>query len=80
MSVLVLRRDRVEHDHFTAPTVLPVLGVVVSIGLLTQQEGADFIRAGVFLVIGLLLWLVNRRARGVEPSGEGAREQRPAED
>ena len=26
--VLVLRRDRVDHDHFTAPTILPVLGAV----------------------------------------------------
>ena len=26
ITVLVLRRDRVEHEHFTAPTVVPVLG------------------------------------------------------
>jgi APA family basic amino acid/polyamine antiporter len=73
VSVLVLRRDRVERDHFTAPIVLPVLGVVVSLGLLTQQEGADFLRAGVFLLIGLLLWFINRRATSVG-SGEAASE------
>ena len=27
IAVLMLRRDRVEHDHWRAPTVLPVLGV-----------------------------------------------------
>jgi basic amino acid/polyamine antiporter, APA family len=64
VAVLVLRRDRVEHDHFTVPRALPVLGAVVSIALLTQQAGEDFLRAGAFLVIGVLLWLVNRLAGG----------------
>ena len=80
VSVLVLRRERVEHHHFTAPVVLPVLGVIVSIGLLTQQEGADFLRGGVFLLIGLLLWLVNRRAPGTGRSGEAATGHGPAAD
>ena len=29
IAVLVLRRDRVDHRHFKAPTVIPVLGAVV---------------------------------------------------
>ena len=29
VAVLVLRRERVEHDHFQAPSVFPVLGAIV---------------------------------------------------
>jgi amino acid transporter len=72
VAVLVLRRDRVEHDHFTVPRALPVLGALVSIALLTQQAGEDFLRAGAFLALGVLLWLINRLAGGEQgaPPGE----------
>ena len=60
VAVLVLRSDRVDHEHFVAPTVIPVLGVVVCLGLLTQREGKIFAYAGGLLVIGLLFWVVNR--------------------
>ena len=79
-SVLVLRRERVEHDHFRAPSALPVLGVIVSLGLLTQQEGEDFVRAGAFLLIGFVLWLFNRQAKGVDPAGAGTPERSSAAD
>ena len=36
VTVLVLRRDEVDHDHFRVPFVFPILGVGVSIALLTQ--------------------------------------------
>ncbi len=58
-SVLVLRRDRVEGDHFRVPSVFPVLGVAVSIALLTQVEVETFVRAGILIAIGLGLWVVN---------------------
>jgi basic amino acid/polyamine antiporter, APA family len=67
VSVLVLRRERVEQKHFRAPTVLPALGVAVCIVLLTQQEPAVLLRAGVMLLIGVALWLANHvvvRRRG----------------
>jgi amino acid transporter len=80
VSVLVLRRERVEHDHFRAPSALPVLGVLVSVGLLTQQEGADYVRAGAFLLIGFVLWLFNRRAKGVDPDGAADPQRPPAAD
>ncbi len=80
ISVLVLRREKVEHDHFRAPSVMPVLGVIVSLGLLTQQAGEDFIRAGAFLLIGVLLWLLARRAPTVEPEAEPASEPGPRAD
>ncbi len=59
VAVLVLRRDRVEHDHFHAPSVFPILGILVSLGLLTQQEPAIFLRAGVLLLIGAALYGLN---------------------
>ncbi|MQA80004.1 MAG: amino acid permease [Streptosporangiales bacterium] len=62
VSVLVLRRERVEHKHFKAPTVLPVLGALVCVALLTQQEPAVLLRAGVMLLIGAALWAVNHVA------------------
>ena len=58
--MLVLRSDRVDHEHFVTPTVIPVLGVAVCLGLLTQREGKIFAYAGGLLVIGLLFWVVNR--------------------
>ena len=59
VSVLVLRRSPVDHDHFQIPSVFPVLGVGVSIALLTQIEGEVWVRAGVLMAIGLGLWLLN---------------------
>ena len=64
VSVLILRRDPVEHDHFRAPSILPVLGAIVSLALLTTKEGDIFLRAAVLLVIGIALWVVNWYAHG----------------
>src|SRR6185312_15519109 len=58
VAVLVLRRDRVEHEHFRAPTVIPVLGAVACAYLaspLSGQSGDDYTIAGVLLAIGVLL-------------------------
>lgn len=59
VSVLILRRETVEHEHFKAPTIFPVLGVIVCAGLVTQQDGRTFIFAGILLAIGVLLYFVN---------------------
>ncbi|MEV4640037.1 APC family permease [Actinoplanes sp. NPDC049548] len=59
VAVLVLRRDRVEHRHFRAPTVIPVLGAVLCAYLaspLSGRAGSDYRVAGVLLVIGMVLW------------------------
>jgi amino acid transporter len=61
-SVLVLRRDRVDHDHFTAPTVVPVLGIVACLVLMVQIGINDigvYAYAGVLLVAGLALYGLN---------------------
>ncbi len=58
-SVLYLRRDPVDHEHFQVPSVFPVLGVGVCIALLTQIEGEAFARGGILLGLGIVLWLLN---------------------
>jgi amino acid transporter len=61
IAVLVLRRDRVEHKHFRAPTVIPVIGALACAYLASPLSGrasADYKVAGVLLVIGVVLWAV----------------------
>ncbi|MQA93663.1 MAG: amino acid permease [Streptosporangiales bacterium] len=63
VAVLVLRKDTVEHGHFRAPTWMPVLGALFSLILaspLADREADVYIRAGVLLLIGIFLWLINR--------------------
>ena len=70
IAVLVLRRDRVDHDHFRTPAVIPVLGIGVILALLVQQEGDIFLRAGILLLIGLALYIVNYLVkRGLDREG-----------
>ncbi len=59
VTVLMLRRDEVEHDHFRVPWPLPVIGVGISIALLTQVAGDAYARAGILIGLGLLLWAIN---------------------
>ncbi|WP_405663319.1 APC family permease [Streptomyces sp. NBC_01166] len=63
ISVLVLRKDRVDHRHFRTPTVLPVLGAITSLILaspLADRAADVYIRAGILLLIGIGLWAVNK--------------------
>jgi basic amino acid/polyamine antiporter, APA family len=64
VAVLVLRRDRLDVDHFHAPTLLPILGAAVSIFLLTQTDAEVALRALILLAVGLALWIVNRLLTG----------------
>jgi APA family basic amino acid/polyamine antiporter len=64
VSVLVLRRDPVEHDHFRAPSLIPVAGAVVCAVLLTQQPGSSFPLAGGLMLLGVVLYFVSRLATG----------------
>jgi APA family basic amino acid/polyamine antiporter len=66
ISVLVLRRDEVGHEHFRAPTVFPVLGAVVASALLIYQAVSDitvFGLAAVLLAVGVVLYGVNLLAK-----------------
>jgi basic amino acid/polyamine antiporter, APA family len=58
VSVLVLRRDRVAADHFTAPVVVPVLAIGSCLLLLWQQEAATWLWAGLMLLVGVGLYLL----------------------
>jgi basic amino acid/polyamine antiporter, APA family len=62
VAVLVLRKQKVEHKHFRAPTWAPVLGVFLCGFLATPLSGrpvAQFLIAGILIVVGFLLWLIN---------------------
>ncbi|MGZ0145724.1 APC family permease [Kribbella sp. WER1] len=67
VAVLVLRRDRVEHKHFHAPTALPIVGVVLCVYLaspLSGRDSADYKIAGWLMLVGVglwaLTWLLNK--------------------
>jgi len=65
VAVLMLKRDEVEHEHFHAPAVFPVLGALVSIGLIVDTALDDlttFSRAAALLALGAVLWVVNSLA------------------
>ncbi|PWB96621.1 APC family permease [Salinibacterium hongtaonis] len=74
IAVLVLRRDKVDHDHFRVWTVIPVLGALSCIGLMTQQGGDVWLRAGILIAIGAVLFLASRlwgRRSARRPQEEG---------
>jgi amino acid transporter len=68
IAVLVLRRDRVEHEHFRVWTFVPVLGVASCILLLTQQEPIVWAFGGGFLILGAILYVITRATRRSERS------------
>jgi amino acid transporter len=61
VAVLVLRRDRVEHKHFHAPTALPILGFVLCVYLASPLSGRakdDYKIAGYLMIVGVGLWAI----------------------
>ena len=63
VALLVLRRDPTPTDGFRAPTVVPVLGALLSLFLAgpwarTREDWLQYEIAGGLLVIGVALWLV----------------------
>jgi amino acid transporter len=63
ISLLVLRRTPVDHEHFRAPTVLPWLGAFTCAGLAVETVVDDpqlLLWAGGLLVFGLVLWVTER--------------------
>ncbi|HEX5780267.1 MAG TPA: APC family permease [Solirubrobacteraceae bacterium] len=65
VSVLVLRRTPVDHEHFTAWVAFPVLGALTCGALIVQKLVEDaivFAYAGGLLAVGLVLWLLSSRA------------------
>lgn len=75
ISVLFLRRDRVRHRHFRAPSVIPILGSATCIVLLTQQDVGTWLRAAILILFGLALYALNIWLK--RRSGEQVGSQRP---
>ncbi|MYZ45450.1 APC family permease [Schauerella aestuarii] len=68
VAVLVLRRDKVEHEHFRTNTVIAGLGAAACLFLVLPITGRDAIQyqvAGWLLALGVVMWgvtvLVNRK-------------------
>jgi amino acid transporter len=66
-SALLLRREKVDHDHFEVPFVLPFLGIAACLLVMTQADAETWLRAGALLTLGLGLWgllqMLKRRER-----------------
>ena len=70
IAVLVLRRDPVDHEHFHAPSALPVIGVAVCIGLIVQKAfdySSQFLYGGGLVALGIVLALITRLTQGPPP-------------
>jgi len=76
VAVLVLRRDVQEAGaHFKTPTVLPVIGCIASVYLVTPLSGRpsqQYILAGILVLIGIVLFFITmaiNRQLGVRGPG-----------
>ncbi|HJF49104.1 MAG TPA: APC family permease [Brachybacterium paraconglomeratum] len=60
ISVLVLRKDKVDVRHFRTPTVLPIIGAITSFALVSPiaQPRENYVIGGGLLVVGLLLYVI----------------------
>jgi len=66
LAVLVLRREKTTTPHFRVWTPVPVLGIASCVLLATQQDAATYLRAGIVLAVGLVLYFVSRAAGATE--------------
>lgn len=64
LSVLLLRRDHVEHRHFRVPTLVPVLGIASCVLLLTRQEGRVWLYGLGLVLVGVVLFGIARLTHG----------------
>jgi basic amino acid/polyamine antiporter, APA family len=70
-AVLVLRKEKVEHDHFRTPGILPILGVLACAALIADKAFDDltvFVYAGGMILVGIALWALNRVVGGSSSS------------
>ena len=74
IAVLVLRKDRVGHEHFRTPTVLPVLGAISCAFLAGPWTGRDpvqYVIGASLIGLGIVLWAATvlfMRRRGESPA------------
>jgi basic amino acid/polyamine antiporter, APA family len=69
VSVLVLKKDTVEHAHFNVPRIVPVLAIIAAVALLSQQTGIVWLGSLGYIVIGTVLFFIARLTRKKEPAG-----------
>lgn len=72
-AALVLRRDSVNHNHYTAPTALLYGGVALNVALLAYTaytEPEALLYCGAMLLVGGALYVVNKFVLGKSPQEE----------
>lgn len=62
LAVLVLKRERVAHPHFRVPWIFPLLALGSCALLIAQQGAATWLRAGLMLLVGGVLYGLTRLA------------------
>ncbi|SDP44410.1 Amino acid transporter [Filomicrobium insigne] len=73
VAVLILRKENVDHRHFRAPTIVPILGMLSCgflIGPWTGRNPDQYLIAAVLIGIGIALWFVTvwiNRTIGLQP-------------
>jgi APA family basic amino acid/polyamine antiporter len=70
VAVLVLRRRPAAHEHYRAPTICPILGLISCSYLALPWSGRDpqqYKIAGVLLAMGAVLFVVNWLLHGRKP-------------
>jgi len=75
LAVLVLRRQPVSHAHFRTPTALPVLAIASCLVLMTQQSAENWLRAGLLLGAGLVLYYLSGARQRPPATGDAARSE-----
>ncbi|TDT33153.1 APC family permease [Naumannella halotolerans] len=83
VAVLVLRKDKVEHSHFTTWTGAALVGALACAFLVTPVSGRDpqqYLVAGGLLLLGVLLSIpmyLYRRSKGIGPGPDDPSEIPP---
>jgi amino acid transporter len=73
VSVLILRREGEQAEHFRVPTVMPWLGLGSCLFLFTRIDGEVWLRGAILIGVGMLLAAVNAvRARRSRVDGRSA--------
>lgn len=68
LAVLVLKKDRVAHRHFSIPSFVPVLALGSCAVLLTQQAAEVWLLAGGLLVVGVVLYFIAQKVDTKDPN------------
>jgi amino acid transporter len=61
VAVLVLKKERVEAEHFRIHPLVPSLAIVSCLILLAQQPAGNWLRACALLAVGGVLYALARR-------------------